>query len=111
MKLHTAIRAVLRRLWLYSEPRRDCLREAKLPGRGNGWQCAMCGEATKKPQVDHRVCVGSTPGSKNGQDATWDGFIERLFCDTNGLRVLCKNCHDKVTFLQRQRPSKKTASN
>ncbi len=103
MKLHSAIRSVLRRLWLYSEPRREALRLAKHPGRGNGYACAMCQGTTKKPEVDHRIACGPTPGSKNANGATWDGFIERLFCSATGLRILCAECHAKITLLGRQK--------
>jgi 5-methylcytosine-specific restriction endonuclease McrA len=44
----------------------------------------------QKPQLDHKDPVVDI--SKG-----WEGFdlyIERLFCDTEGLQVLCKECHD-----------------
>lgn len=28
---------------------------------------------------------------------TWDSFIENLFCEEDGLQVLCKECHDIKT--------------
>jgi len=39
---------------------------------------------TKKPEVDHIEPVGS---------GSWDGIIERMFCEADGLMVLCKECH------------------
>lgn len=101
--VHSKIRSVLRRLWLYSEPRREALRLAKHPGRGNGYACAICLGTTKKPEVDHVCAVGATPGSKNTNGATWDQFIERLFCPASGLRILCGDCHATVTLMQRQK--------
>jgi hypothetical protein len=45
-------------------------------------------------QVNHKVPV-SVP---NGWDG-WDNWINRLFCDSSGLEVLCTNCHDKHTAM------------
>ena len=28
---------------------------------------------------------------------SWDDVIERMFCETSGLQVLCKACHDAKT--------------
>jgi hypothetical protein len=28
---------------------------------------------------------------------SWDGVIERMFCEEDGLQVLCKACHKEVT--------------
>jgi hypothetical protein len=33
-------------------------------------------------------------------DASWDGFIARLFCGAEGLRVICKGCHKDETAKQ-----------
>lgn len=33
---------------------------------------------------------------------TWDTFINRLFVDSDGLQLLCKNCHDKKTEEERR---------
>lgn len=41
--------------------------------------------------VDHIIPVG---GPTQGG---WDGVIERLFCEAEGLQVLCKECHDLKT--------------
>jgi hypothetical protein len=58
-------------------------------------------EACKKPhdrknvQVDHVEPVVPVSG--------WEGFdsyVERLFCETSGLAVLCKTCHKKKTGLE-----------
>ena len=32
----------------------------------------------------------------NGFDS-WDAVIERMFCEKEGFRILCKECHSKVT--------------
>ena len=33
---------------------------------------------------------------------SWDEFIERLFCEENGLQVLCKPCHTIKTANERK---------
>lgn len=33
---------------------------------------------------------------------TWDNFIERLFVEVDGFRLLCKACHAEVTQKQRE---------
>ena len=77
--------AALRRVWLYSEPRRDCLKAAKV-SRGL-YKCDECKKAhpKKQVQVDHIIEVGKFE--------TWDLFMERLFCDVSNLQILCKACH------------------
>lgn len=57
-------------------------------------QCEMCQEWFKQAdvEVDHIVPVGSL---KSYEDLP--GFVERLFCEEDGFRVLCKPCHLKVT--------------
>ena len=54
------------------------------------YQCATCGGwfARKNVEVDHVEPCGSL---RSLQDVT--GFIDRLFCEPDGLRVLCEACH------------------
>lgn len=62
------------------------------------YQCEMCEKwfAGKEVQVDHIVPAGQL---KTFEDLP--GFVERLFCEVDGLRVLCKECHNGVTRSQR----------
>lgn len=94
---HGLIRSALRRVWqFYSLARRDAKKAARvLPGR---YQCAECKFLfrDKEIDVDHIVPCGPTPGSRNAKNGeTWDQFIARLFCEKDGLRILCKGCHAK----------------
>jgi hypothetical protein len=66
------------------------------PNRRQKWEylCADCGGwyPGKQVAVDHVVPAGSLKG--------WDdlaGFCERLFCEVDGLRVLCHECHQRRT--------------
>ena len=57
--------------------------------------CAGCGEIYPETQcsVDHiDPVVDPHKGFIN-----WDNVIERLFCEEDGLQVLCKKCHDEKT--------------
>jgi 5-methylcytosine-specific restriction endonuclease McrA len=82
---HGRIIAALRRVWLYSEVRRDCVRAAKT-SRGK-YKCNTCGKifSMKEVQCDHKEGVGKF--------VDWNTFIDRLFCPIENLQVLCKACH------------------
>lgn len=83
-KIRSRIRSAIRKIWwMYSDSRKEALKRTKL-ARGFGWQCEKCRVPTKKPEVDHIEPVGS---------GSWDGIIERMFCEADGLMVLCKECH------------------
>jgi 5-methylcytosine-specific restriction endonuclease McrA len=78
--------------------------DAKLAARRNNesdnkrlkyeYQCSICKEwhPDKNIEVDHLIPAGSL---RSGDDLK--GFVERLFCEKEGLRVLCKPCHRIVT--------------
>jgi hypothetical protein len=71
------------------------------PNKRQKWEycCSMCGGwfAEKEIQVDHVHECGSL---KSFEDIS--GFVERLLCEVDGLRVLCKeSCHRAVTEKQR----------
>lgn len=60
--------------------------------------CRKCQTVVIEVEVDHIVPVGPTPGSRNAApDVTWDGWINRLFCDASGLQCLCNACHAEKT--------------
>ena len=59
------------------------------------YECASCGGwfMEKEIEVDHIIEAGSL---KKGEDLK--DFIERLFCEKEGLQILCKSvCHKKKT--------------
>lgn len=83
------IKSALRRIWGWFPARKAAkLRAQVSPGR---WRCEKC-EAyplgPKERQIDHVVEVDAV-GTWDG----WDQFIARLFCDADGLQVLCLKCH------------------
>lgn len=58
------------------------------------YKCASCRKWHKGTDVavDHIEPCGSL---KSGDDIR--EFVERLFCEPAGLRVMCRECHRKVT--------------
>lgn len=80
--------SALRRLSYRTKARTEALAAARL-SRGR-YTCASC--STTQPrsniQVDHIKPVVPITGWDS-----WDGYLERLFCDASGLQVLCKACH------------------
>lgn len=58
------------------------------------YQCSMCSGwfPAKQIEIDHVVPCGSL---KSLDDLP--GFVDRLFCEPAGLRVLCEECHANVT--------------
>lgn len=59
------------------------------------YKCAKCGFYFHEPQieVDHIVEAGSL---KSAEDLK--GFVERLFCEVDGLAILCRECHNNKTY-------------
>ena len=59
------------------------------------YKCAICDASfiAKDVQVDHINPVVGYQGF-----TSWDDFIDRLFCESDNLRVLCKPCHKTITL-------------
>jgi len=64
------------------------------PNHRQKWEfcCEVCREHYKRTevQVDHIIPVGSL---KSFDDLP--GFVQRLFCEEEGLRIVCKRCHSE----------------
>lgn len=99
---HARIRSALRKLWSWSPQRKEALKRAK--GSLGFYLCEMCRCPIQgKPEVNHRVPIGSTPGARGSTaSATWDALIARMFCPADGLEVLCAPCHRNLTNAQRK---------
>ena len=90
------IRSALRELSFrgkLGKPRQEATRRARI-SRGM-YRCSECGEATphKDIEVDHIHPCGPLQTFHD-----LEGFCRRLFCDADGLRVVCKRCHHNKTF-------------
>lgn len=102
------IRAGLRAKFFRWGPRFDVLAAAKTKARNPAgrlkweYKCAICEQLhpQKQVEVDHIVPCGSL---RSYDDLP--GFVERMFVEQDGLRVLCKPCHLKVTKEQRDAKS------
>lgn len=76
------------------------LADAKRPYTGDNkrqkfeYLCAVCKKyhPQKQIEVDH-----ITPAGKLSCYEDLPGFVERLFCGKEGLRVVCKDCHREIT--------------
>ena len=101
------IRSTLRRASMRWGPINSVKKKAWVE-RGK-YLCASCKQVVpltlngkKNVFVDHIESVVDTQEGFQG----WDVFIERLFCEAEGLQVLCKSCHDKVTSEEREERKK-----
>jgi 5-methylcytosine-specific restriction endonuclease McrA len=64
----------------------------KLARRDRGlYECASCKNLFRNKEycVDHISPIVPVTGFDS-----WDGFIERLFCEADGFQILCYPCHD-----------------
>lgn len=96
-KTRSRIRSALRKIWLYSNARRETKARARI--KLGVYVCEECNTETRKVEVDHYPTpVGATPGSRVSTPSdTWDSMINKMFCGPEGMRVLCKDCHNKHT--------------
>lgn len=58
--------------------------------KNKAYLCAECGGKFPQKQVkaDHIAPVVPVTGFDS-----WDGVIERLFCEIDGYQILCNDCH------------------
>lgn len=64
--------------------------------RGYTW-CEKCGQRTPKLKTDHIEPCGAVDSV---------GYIQRLFCGSDKLQGLCKECHDIKTYAETPRKRK-----
>lgn len=99
------IRSALRQKSRWWKPITECKQKARRPYKGPNkrqkfeYQCKSCEQwfPDKKVNVDHIVPAGTLRTA-----ADLPGFVERLFCEIDGLQVLCSTCHDKKTKSEKQ---------
>lgn len=58
------------------------------------YKCNACKDdfPAKDVEVNHILPIVPVSGFDS-----WDGVISRMFCEKDGLEVLCKPCHKEVT--------------
>jgi 5-methylcytosine-specific restriction endonuclease McrA len=100
------IRSALRQKSRWWKPITECKMKARRAYKGPlkrqkfEYQCNSCKDwfPEKKINVDHIIGAGSLNCS-----ADLPGFVERLFCEQDNLQVLCTECHDKKTKLEKEK--------
>ena len=87
--------ATLRRLYLMSPQRSECLTKHRI--RRGVYKCKQCGKefSRKEIEVHHIIPVAKM------EVWDWNIFIERLF--EGETIVLCKKCHKEQTKNNRQK--------
>ena len=104
------IRSGLRQKSRWWKPITECKLSARRPYSGPlkrqkfEYQCNSCKNwfPDKKINVDHIIPAGELNCAND-----LPGFVERLFCEKQGLQVLCSNCHDAKTQKEKQLKKKK----
>jgi 5-methylcytosine-specific restriction endonuclease McrA len=94
------IRSGLRQKSRWWKPITQCKLNAKRTYKGPNkrqkfeYQCNSCKKwfAEKNINVDHIDPAGSLNCAND-----LPGFVERLFCETDNLQVLCSSCHNTKT--------------
>lgn len=85
------IRSAVRQVWQRSKARKECVK--RCTETDGHLRCEICGEIIpqSKFKVDHTNQVGDVN----------DGFITRMFCTSDGLVGMCKDCHNDKTKEER----------
>ena len=106
-RYNSFIKGALRAASVRWPPRYQCMHEAFIerainPATGRLaklYRCKKCEGAfpAANMEVNHIIPVVPTSGFDS-----WDGVVERLFCEKDGLEALCKTCHKKVTKEENQ---------
>jgi len=103
------IRSSLRKTSRWWKPMFVCKMNARRKYKGKNkrqkweYKCNSCKKwfPAKKMNIDHIIPVGKLNCAKD-----LPGFVERLFCETEGLQLLCSNCHDLKTKKEKDNDNK-----
>lgn len=99
------IRSALRQKSRWWKPVTQCKLNAKRPYKGTNkrqkfeYQCNKCKKwfPDKQINIDHVL-----PAGELNKADDLPGFVERLFCEVEGLQCLCLNCHNEKTKQEKQ---------
>lgn len=104
------IRSALRNKTRFWKPRLIVLNKAKRPYKGTNkrqkfeYQCAHCKEwwIQRMVEVNHKVAAGRLKCA-----ADLPQFVTNLFCEADGLEVVCKSCHAKHHEKEKEKEEEK----
>jgi hypothetical protein len=98
------IRSALRRLSIRWKPRTEYLNSVRRPKANGGrskfeYPCELCKKWFIRAaiEVDHRIPCGSL---RSYEDI--GPFVQRLLCEKDGFRILCKPCHLAHTIAEKK---------
>jgi hypothetical protein len=101
-RFNSFVKSALRSASQRWPPRYSVLKKAMIgvkvnPLTGRNAQHFMCSSCkgtftSKNVEVNHIDPVVPVSGFDS-----WDGVVERLFCEESGLEVVCKPCHKTIT--------------
>jgi hypothetical protein len=110
--IFTWLRSGLRKLSQRHAPIYEAKAAAKRPYTGDNPRQRVCFECAEcKALVANSECAVDHI-EEAGQLTCWDDlgeFARKLFCDKEGLQVLCHNCHDIKTYMAKNSCSKEEA--
>jgi transposase-like protein len=100
------IRRLFFRTKLFQKALYNAISEKKGVRGGKRYDCAICGGdfPITGVQVDHIEPV--IPLDKSNSEMSLDEIVDRMWCDESNLRVICKECHEKITSEQREERKK-----
>lgn len=104
-RMHSFIKGALRAASNRWPPRWSVKKEAQKE-RGRYWCTGYKKRrhlvAAKEVEVDH---IDPVINPETGF-VSWDETIKRMFCEADGLQVLCKTCHKTKTANERKKKNK-----
>ena len=109
-RFNSFIKSALRSASQRWPPKYETLNEACVGKRINSktgrlakhYKCCKCTQEYPQKEVEVNHIIPVVPLS--GFDS-WDGVIERLFCEKDGLEVVCKPCHLLISKSEREQRS------
>jgi hypothetical protein len=95
--LKSFVIALLRRGTFIWPARNEALKAARID-RGL-YKCNLCKGTfrNKEIRIDHVEPVVPVTGFTN-----WDDYINRMFCESDGLQVVCMTCHDSKSMVEKE---------
>lgn len=98
------LKGAIRRVFSRSDLRKQAVEENRVnysdPNRPRVKKWSVCHQCDKfiptyLIEIDHRVPI--IPVDKSLEDMSWDDLVDRIWCDSDNLNTLCKDCHKVKT--------------